>query len=58
MELGYSAAEMALEWDSKKEVGEFVLAVDHSREFEHRGYFRSPIPAFPEVEVLFHQDSG
>ena len=57
MKLGCSAAEMALEWDSEKEVGEFVPAVDHSREFEHHGRYRSPIPAFFEVEVLFHRDS-
>ena len=58
MELGCSAAEMALEWDSEKEAGEFVPTVDHSREFERRGHYRNPILAFPEVEVLFHQDSG
>ena len=56
MELRYSAAEEALEWDSRKEVVGFVLTVDHSREFEHRGYFRSPIPTFPEAKVPFHQD--
>ena len=57
MELGCSAAEMALEWDSEKEVGEFVPAVDHSRELEHHGRYRSPIPTFPEAEVSFHRDS-
>ena len=58
MEIGCSVAEMALEWDSEKVVGEFVPMVDHSREFEHHGHYRSPILAFPEAEVLFHQDSG
>ena len=57
MELGCSAAEMALEWDSEKEVGEFIPAVDHSREFEHRGHYRSLIPTFPEAMVFFHWDS-
>ena len=58
MELGCSAVEMALEWDSEKEAGEFVPAADHSREFERRGHCQNPILAFPEVEVLFHQDLG
>ena len=52
MELGYLAVKMALEWNSEKEVGEFVPAVDHSREFEHCGRYRSPIFAFPEVEAF------
>ena len=47
----------ALEWDSEKEAGEFVPAVDHLREFEHRGCYRNPILAFPEAEVLVHQGS-
>ena len=55
MELGCSAVEMALEWDSEKEVGEFVPAVDHLREFERRGHYRSPIPSFPKAEVPFHR---
>ena len=58
MKLGCSAAEMALEWDSEKEEGEFVPAVDHSREFGRREHYRSPILAFPEAKVLFHRDSG
>ena len=57
MELRCSAAKMDLEWDSEKAVGEFVPAVNHSREFEHRGRYRNPILAFPEAEVLVHQDS-
>ena len=57
MELGCSVVEMALEWDSEKEAGEFVPAVDHSIEFEHRGRYQNSILAFPEVEVLVHRDS-
>ena len=56
-ELGCSTAEMALEWDSEKAAGEFVPAVDHSIEFEHRGHYRNPILAFPEAKVLVHRDS-
>ena len=55
MKLGCSAAEMALEWDSEKEAGEFVPAADHSRELEHRERYRNPKLAFPEAKVLFHQ---
>ena len=55
MELRCSAAEMALEWDSEKEAGEFVPVVDRSRELEHHGHYRNPILAFPEAKVLVHQ---
>ena len=58
MELGCLAAEMALEWDSEKEAGEFVPAADHSREFGRRGHYQNFILAFPEAEVLFHRDLG
>ena len=53
MELGHSTAEKVLEWDSRKEVGEFIPAVDHSKEFGHLGYFQNPIPAFPEAKESF-----
>ena len=55
MELGYSATEMTLEWDSRKVVVEFVLAVDHSKEFEHRGHFQIPTLTFLEVKGPFHR---
>ena len=57
MELGCSIAETALEWDSEKEVGEFVPTVGHSREFGRRGHYQNPILAFPKAKVLVHQDS-
>ena len=57
MKLGCSAAEMALEWDSEKEAGEFVPTADHSREFERRGHYRNPILAFSETKVLVHRGS-
>ena len=50
-----STAEKALEWDSEKEVGEFIPAVDHSIEFEHHGHDRNPILAFPEAKKPFHR---
>ena len=57
MELGCSTAEMTLEWDLEKEAGEFVPAADHSKELGRREHYRNPILAFPEAEVLVHQDS-
>ena len=41
-ELGCSVAETALEWDSGKEAGEFVLAADHSKELGHLGIVETP----------------
>ena len=48
---------MALEWDSEKAAGEFVLAVDHSKELGRREHYRNPILAFPEAKVLVHRGS-
>ena len=55
MERRYLAVEEALEWDLRKVVVEFVPSVDHLKEFEHRGHFRSPIPIFLEVKESFHR---
>ena len=57
MELGCSAAEMASEWGSGKEAGEFVLVAGCSKELERHEHCRNPILAFPEAKVLVHQDS-
>ena len=57
MELGCSAAEMASEWDSEKEAGEFVLVAGHSKEVGRHGHCRNPILAFPEAKVFVHQGS-
>ena len=56
-ELGCSAAEMASEWGSGKEAGEFVLAAGRSRELGCREHYRNPILAFSEAKVLVHQGS-
>ena len=56
-EIGCSAAEMASEWDSGKEAGEFVLAAGCSKELGRREHGRNPILAFPEAKVLVHRDS-
>ena len=48
-------AEMASEWDSGKEAGEFVLVAGRLRELECREHCRNPILAFPEAKVLVHR---
>ena len=48
---------MALEWDLEKEAGEFVPAVDHSKELGRRGHCRIPTLAFPEAKALVHRGS-
>ena len=57
MELGCSVAETALEWDSGKEAGEFVLVAGRSKELGCREHCRNPILAFPEAKVLVHRGS-
>ena len=53
--LGCPVVEMALEWGSGKEAGEFMLVAAHSKELGRREHDQNPILAFPKVEVLFHQ---
>ena len=57
MELGCSAAEMALEWDLGKEAGDFVLVADCSKELGRCEHCRNLILAFPEAKALVHRDS-
>ena len=56
-ELGCPTAEMASEWDSGKEAGEFVLVAGCSKELERREHCRNPILAFTEAKVLVHRGS-
>ena len=57
-ELGCPTAEMASEWDSGKEAGEFVLVAGCSRELGRHGHCRIPILSFPEAKALVHRGSG
>ena len=56
-EFGCPAAELASEWGSGKEVGEFVLVAGCLRELGRRGHCRIPILAFHEAKALIHRGS-
>ena len=56
-ELGCSAAEMASEWGSGKEAGEFMLVAGRSKELGCHEHYRNPILAFPKAKVLVHRGS-